>query len=69
MNKHKYSLEELTEWHREHGVRFIYYNPDDSNIIIRKTSGLGYTLNFARPLSFVIIGLILGAIIAFECLI
>lgn len=69
MGKHKYTIEEITEWRREHGEGFIYCNPDDSNIIVPKWSGIGYTLNFANPFSFVIMALILGAIVAFIVLI
>lgn len=63
MGKHKYTLEELKEWYREHGVGFIYYNPDDRNIWVPKASGLGFTLNFAHPLSFAIMALVLGVIV------
>ncbi|MHB8337892.1 MAG: DUF5808 domain-containing protein [Ignavibacteriaceae bacterium] len=34
---------------------FIYYNPTDSRIFLPKRTGLGYTLNFAKPLSTIII--------------
>ena len=34
---------------------FIYYNPADSRIFLPKRSGLGYTLNFAKPISIIII--------------
>lgn len=64
MGKHKYTIEELTEWRREHGEGFIYCNPDDSNIIVPKWSGFGYTLNFAHPFSIVIMALVLGVIVA-----
>ena len=33
---------------------FIYYNPDDSRLILPKRTGLGITFNFARPASIVI---------------
>lgn len=33
----------------------IYYNPADSRIWVQKKSRLGYTLNFARPISVIII--------------
>ncbi len=34
---------------------FIYYNPTDSRIFLPKRTGLGYTLNFAKPISIIII--------------
>lgn len=29
----------------------IYINPEDKRIIVRKRTGLGWTLNFARPMA------------------
>lgn len=34
---------------------FIYYNPTDSRIFLPKRTGLGYTLNFAKPISITFI--------------
>lgn len=34
---------------------FIYYNPADSRIWVQKKNRLGYTINFARPISVIII--------------
>ena len=34
---------------------FIYYNPTDSRVFLPKRSGLGYTLNFAKPISIILI--------------
>jgi len=34
---------------------FIYYNPTDSRVVLPKRTGLGYTLNFAKPISSIII--------------
>ena len=33
----------------------LYYNPDDPSVIVEKRCGLGSTLNFARPLSWLVI--------------
>ena len=39
---------------------FIYYNPEDSKVLIPKRYGIGWTLNFANMWSYVfIVGLIL----------
>jgi len=39
----------------------FYVNPDDPAIFVEKRFGIGYTLNFARPMSWLILGLsILG---------
>ena len=33
----------------------VYYNPADPSIWVEKRAGIGYTVNFARPLSWVIL--------------
>ena len=38
----------------------IYADPDDRRLVVRQRTGLGWTLNFGRPLSWVILGVILG---------
>jgi uncharacterized membrane protein len=35
----------------------FYVNPDDPSIFVEKRIGIGYTLNFAHPLSWLIVGL------------
>ncbi len=37
----------------------IYYNPDDSALMVPKREGFGYTLNFGRPVCWFIFGAIL----------
>jgi uncharacterized membrane protein len=39
----------------------FYFNPDDSAVLVEKRFGLGYSLNFARPTSWLIVLLILMA--------
>jgi uncharacterized membrane protein len=39
----------------------FYFNPDDSAIFIEKRFGLGYSLNFGRPITWVILALMLMA--------
>jgi len=41
---------------------FIYYNPDDSRVWVPKRTGLGWTFNFAQPLSYVWLVAIIGAV-------
>ncbi len=31
---------------------FIYYNPDDTRVLVGKRFGLGWTLNFARKRAY-----------------
>jgi uncharacterized membrane protein len=33
----------------------IYYNPEDERSIVPRRSGLGSTVNFARPLAYVVL--------------
>ncbi len=37
----------------------IYYNPADSALMVPKREGFGYTMNFGRPISWLILGAIL----------
>jgi len=62
LKKKKWSNEEIFEYRREHGSYF-YYNKQDSNLLIPKSFGIGRTLNFANPLSWVFIALIAAAVI------
>ncbi|MHB8854580.1 MAG: DUF5808 domain-containing protein [Ignavibacteriaceae bacterium] len=42
----------------------FYYNPDDPRIIVpKKIKGLGWTFNFAKPISIIIVCVILVFII------
>jgi uncharacterized membrane protein len=42
----------------------VYYNPSDSRSFVAKRVGIGWTLNFAQPLSYLVpIAVILLAII------
>jgi uncharacterized membrane protein len=34
----------------------LYYNPDDPALMVQKRIGIGYTVNFARPLAWVLLG-------------
>jgi len=42
----------------------FYYNPDEPRLFVPKRTGIKFTLNFARPGAWVIIGTI-AALIAF----
>ncbi|MBP1964230.1 putative membrane protein [Paenibacillus aceris] len=41
----------------------FYFNPNNKSIIVPKRLGLGWTLNFAHPISWVIILIIVGFLI------
>ncbi|WP_088227427.1 DUF5808 domain-containing protein [Desulfosporosinus sp. FKB] len=49
----KWTNKEIEEYRKEHGV--IYYNKEDSNIFVPKALGIGWTLNWANPISWVFI--------------
>jgi uncharacterized membrane protein len=41
----------------------IYVDAADNRLIVRQRSGLGWTLNFGRPLSWVILAAFLGIVL------
>jgi uncharacterized membrane protein len=42
---------------------FIYFNPNDSRSFVPKRVGIGWTINFARPVAYVfLVALILLAV-------
>lgn len=60
MEKRKWTPDEVRQWMEQHGTHSFYYNKEDSNVIVRKRNiGLGWTLNAANPLSYVLLGGIL----------
>lgn len=54
MAKHRYTKEEVEEWRRKNNRYFAYFNKDDSNFVVLKPSGFGWTLNWAHPFSLVV---------------
>ncbi len=45
---------------------FFYFNPGDSALVVPKRNGFGYTLNFGRPVCWLIFVLILGIPLTFS---
>jgi len=41
----------------------IYVNPDDRRLVVRQRSKLGWTLNMANPIAWVVVGMALGFVI------
>ena len=62
MVKRKWTKEEIKEYRKMHGV-FFYCNVEDSNLIVPKAYGIGWTFNWANPISWVFVLIILGIII------
>jgi uncharacterized membrane protein len=47
----------------------FYFNPDDAAVWVEKRAGIGYTLNFARPLSWLwLLGVLVGPLILIRVL-
>jgi uncharacterized membrane protein len=42
----------------------FYYNPDESRLFVAKRTGVPITLNFAKPMAWGIVGLILAIPVA-----
>ncbi|WP_347382336.1 DUF1648 domain-containing protein [Paenibacillus pabuli] len=42
---------------------FIYYNPNDPSLTVEKRYGIGWTINFARPLSWVLFLFIIAIVV------
>ena len=63
MAKRKWSAEEVQQWYRDTGA-FTYANPNDLNIIVKKPSRRGLTVNWANPKAYLLLGAILIAVFA-----
>lgn len=57
MEKRKWSNEEIEDYREENGL-FFYFNPEDSNFLVPKPLGLGWTVNWANPLTWFFVFLI-----------
>ena len=40
----------------------FYYNPDESHLFVPKRTGIPFTLNFAKPMAWVILALTLATV-------
>ena len=59
MSRWKWTKEEINEYRKIHGA-FFYYNKEDSSFFIPKAYGIGRTFNWANPISWVVIMVIIG---------
>ena len=56
MKKRKWTQKEVREWFKKHHT-FIYFNPNDKNIFVRKDYGVGWIMNCGNLWSY---GCIIG---------
>ncbi|WP_434509901.1 DUF5808 domain-containing protein [Desulfitobacterium sp. AusDCA] len=54
MARRKWTKEEIEEYRKIHGA-FLYCNKEDSNILVPKAYGIGRTVNWANPVSWIFI--------------
>lgn len=65
--KRKWTENEIRQWYREHPALTClntYANPEDSNILVKKPRGQGYTINFANPKACLLLIAFLAAVFA-----
>lgn len=62
-DKRKWTAEEVQQWYRDTRA-FTYYNPDDSNIVVKKPKREGLTVNWANPKAYLLQGVILALVFA-----
>jgi uncharacterized membrane protein len=63
MARRKFSKEEVKQWQEEHNQNIFYINKNDSNLFVRRRSGLGGTLNVTQPGAWVIIAAVIALIV------
>lgn len=61
--KRKWTAEEVRQWYTATGA-ITYSNPEDLNIIVKKPKSEGFTVNWANPKSYLLLGAILIALFA-----
>ncbi len=44
----------------------VYFNPDDSRVVVPKSTGLGWTLNLSRPTSWLFLGALVVLIVVLK---
>ena len=59
MTRHRYTNEEIEVWRKEN-QRMVYFNHDDSRIFVPKGYGIGYTMNWGYPVSYIVFIAIIG---------
>ena len=62
MAKRRWTKEEVEQWRKEHQA-FGYFNNEDGNIFVSKSYGIGRTLNWGNPLSWIVIVALIAIVI------
>ena len=62
MERRKWTNEEIKDYRKIHGA-FFYCNKEDSNFFIPKGYGIGWTVNWANPISWAFVLVIIGIIV------
>ena len=62
MVRRKWTKEEIDDYRKMRGA-FFYCNKEDSNFLVPKAYGVGWTFNWANPISLVFALLLIGVII------
>ena len=57
-DKRKWTAREVQQWYRDRDT-FIYHNPSDLNVIVKKPRRRGLTVNWANPRAYLLLGVIL----------
>lgn len=65
MAKRKWTQQEVQEYRNAHGTAF-YFNKEDSNIFVPKAFGFGFSFNWANPLSWLVLLVLIGIIIGIK---
>ena len=63
MARRKFSDEEVLKWQEEHDQSFFYINPNDSNIVVKRRSRFGWTVNLAHPGAWLLVVAIIALVV------
>jgi len=62
MERRKWTKGEIEEYRKKNGA-FFYCNKEDSNLFVPKAYGIGWTVNWANPISWFFVLVIIGFIV------
>ncbi len=64
MEKRKYTNFEVKQYMDENKQHIFYRNKEDTRVIVPKYFGGGWTFNFARPISWVILAALIAVFVS-----